>query len=217
MPLAHANERFFTSTRGQIVILLRRVGHTVDELAQALKRTDNAIRSHLATLERDGIVRQSGERRSSGKPAFVYELTPEAQQLFPQPYGLVLLYLLDALDESMAAEEREGLLRTVGRRLASQWHSSGGNGDVQGRLGQAVEALNQLGGLAELEQGEGIATIHGYSCPFAVVAPNHPEVCQLGESFLTELVGMSVQQQCDNTGSPQCSFIVLPPDAETPA
>ncbi len=39
MPLAHANERFFTSTRGQIVILLRRVGHTVDELAQALKLT----------------------------------------------------------------------------------------------------------------------------------------------------------------------------------
>ena len=148
MPSTHANERFFTSTRGHIVTLLRRVGHTVDELAQALKLTDNAIRSHLATLERDGLVRQSGERRSGGKPAYVYELTPEAQHLFPQPYGLVLMYLLDALDESMTAQEREVLLRTVGLRLATQWRIPGG--DAQAHLDRAVEALNQLGGLAEL-------------------------------------------------------------------
>jgi hypothetical protein len=50
-----------------------------------------------------------------------------------------------------------------------------------------------------------------------VVAPNHPEVCQLAESFLTELVGVPVRQHCDTTGSPQCSFIVLPPSPETPA
>ncbi|MFL5666689.1 MAG: ArsR family transcriptional regulator, partial [Ktedonobacteraceae bacterium] len=54
------NERFFTSTRGHIITLLRRAGHTVDELARALQLTDNAVRSHLATLERDGLVRQSG-------------------------------------------------------------------------------------------------------------------------------------------------------------
>ena len=50
MPSAHANERFFTSTRGHIVTLLRRAGHTVDELAQELKLTDNAIRSHLSHI-----------------------------------------------------------------------------------------------------------------------------------------------------------------------
>ncbi len=213
MPLAHANERFFTSTRGQIVALLRRIGHTVDELAQALKLTDNAIRSHLATLERDGLVRQSGERRSGGKPAYIYELTPEAQQLFPQPYGLVLLYLLDALDESMTAQEREVLLRTVGLRLAAQWRIPGG--DAQAHLDRAVEVLNQLGGLAELERGEVISSIRGYSCPFAVIAPNHPEVCQLAETFLTELIGVPVQQRCDNAGAPQCSFIVEQPSPET--
>ncbi len=63
------NSRFFASTRGKIVTLLRRASRTVDELAQALDLTDNAVRAHLATLERDGFVQQRGERRGSGKPS----------------------------------------------------------------------------------------------------------------------------------------------------
>jgi predicted ArsR family transcriptional regulator len=207
------NERFFTSTRGHIITLLRRAGHTVDELARALQLTDNAVRSHLATLERDGLVRQSGARHGSGKPAYVYELTSEADQLFPKPYAQVLLQLLDVLSERGTAQEREELLRTVGQRFATQWRQPGGT--VEMRLERAVEVLNQLGGLAELERSDGSAAIHGYSCPFAAVVSNHPEVCQLAETLLTELVGVTVQQRCDRHGSPHCSFVVQMPSTET--
>jgi len=86
MPLLNWNQRFFESTRGRIIMLLRRASRTVEELAQALELTDNAVRAHLATLERDGLVRQRGARRGSGKPAFVYELTSETEQLFPKAY-----------------------------------------------------------------------------------------------------------------------------------
>ena len=75
---SHQNERFFESTRGQIITLLRRSDLTVEELARALGLTDNGVRAHLTILERDGIVRQRGSvRRSSGggKPAYIYELT----------------------------------------------------------------------------------------------------------------------------------------------
>ena len=41
------NERFFASTRGQVVARLRRTPETVNELAAALGLTDNAVRSHL--------------------------------------------------------------------------------------------------------------------------------------------------------------------------
>ena len=58
------SNRFFDSTRGKIVILLRHDLHTVSELAKALNLTDNAVRAHLATLEGDGLVRRSGERRA---------------------------------------------------------------------------------------------------------------------------------------------------------
>ena len=78
------DERFFASTRGQVVALLRRGNRTVEELAQALGLTDNAVRAHLATLERDGLVRQAGLRGGPSKPAYAYALTPAAGRLFPR-------------------------------------------------------------------------------------------------------------------------------------
>ena len=54
------DRKVFESTRGRVVALLRRTGFTVDELPRELDLTNNGVRAHLATLERDGIVRQSG-------------------------------------------------------------------------------------------------------------------------------------------------------------
>jgi predicted ArsR family transcriptional regulator len=50
------DRNFFESTRGRVVTLLRRSGRTVEELARELGLTDNGVRAHLATLERDGVV-----------------------------------------------------------------------------------------------------------------------------------------------------------------
>ncbi len=200
------NQRFFSSTRGQIITLLRRSSRTVDELAQALDLTDNAVRAHLATLERDGFMKQHGVRRGSGKPSFVYDLTPEAEYLFPKSYGQVLYQLLEVLDEKMTSEELEDLLRTVGRRIAAKWNIP--SGDLSVRLEAAVEVLNELGGMAELEIGEETFCIRGYSCPLAAAVPGHPEVCHLAETLLTELVGVPVKEQCDRNGTVKCRFWV---------
>lgn len=202
-----ANQRFLTTTRGQILLLLRRAPHTVDELAQSLHLTDNAIRTHLTILERDGLIEQHGERRGTSKPAAIYVLTPEAEQLFPKAYDQVLSLLLQTLQERMTMEELETLLRVVGRRLAD--HRQGGGADGQERLAYAVEALNDLGGLAELEQRNGNVAIYGYRCPFAAAVPGHPEVCRLAETFLSALIGAPVQAQCDGCVPPHCSFVVL--------
>jgi predicted ArsR family transcriptional regulator len=98
------DEKFFESTRGRMVTLLRRSARTVEDLARALGLTDNGIRAHLAVLERDGIVRQRGSvrcRSGGGKPAYVYELTSEAEDLFPKAYALAFGRLLDVLAERL--------------------------------------------------------------------------------------------------------------------
>ena len=207
MPLSSRNQRFFASTRGQIITILRRSSRTVDELAQALDLTDNAIRAHLVTLERDGIVQQHGMRRGSGKPAYAYDLAPEAEQLFPKAYGPVLQNVLEVLSERMPTDEVETLLREAGRRIAAGWNVPSGN--LRMRLEAAVEVLNELGGMAELEEGDGHYCIRGYSCPLATVVPSHPAVCRLAETLLTELVGVPVQEHCDNAELPRCRFIIL--------
>lgn len=203
------DEKFFASTRGQIVTLLRRSGLTVEDLAGVLDLTDNGVRAHLAILERDGIVRQRGSvRRSSGggKPAYVYELTQEAEDLFPKAYEPTLRRLLDVLSDRLGPEESEALLRSVGRRLAEE-HSTRADG-VHARLEAAVEVLNELGGLAELEERDGAVVIRGYSCPLAGVAPDHPEVCRMAEALITELAGVPVHERCDRgeRPRPRCCF-----------
>ena len=199
------DERFFASTRGQVVTLLRRSGRTVEELAQAVGLTDNGVRAHLAALERDGLVRQRGVlRRGSGKPAYVYGLTPQAEELFPKAYGPVLRELLGVLAERVGSEETEALLRAVGSRMA------GGRGvpagGVRARLEAGVALLNDMGGLAELEEQGDAVLIRGYSCPLTAVVPGHPGVCRMTESLLTELTGVPIQEHCDRGEKPRCCF-----------
>jgi predicted ArsR family transcriptional regulator len=201
------HERFFESTRGQIVTLLRRSWRTVEELARALGLTDNGVRAHLAVLERDGIVRLRGSvRRSSGggKPAYVYGLTEEAEDLFPKAYEPALRRLLDVLSERLGSGESEALLGSVGRRLAEE-HSTRADG---ARLESAVEVLNELGGLAELEEHDGVLVIRGYSCPLAGVTSDHPEVCRMVETLIAELAGVPVHERCDRGERPRCCFEV---------
>ena len=201
------DRRFFQSTRGRLVTLLRRMGFTVDELARELGLTNNGVRAHLATLERDGIVRQSGVvRRESGggKPAYLYELTPEAEDLFPKAYEPALRRLLDILSERLGSEESEVLLKSVGRRLAEE-HSTRADG-AHARLEAAVEVLNELGGLAELEEHDGGFIIRGYSCPLAGVTLDHPEVCRMAETLIAELAGVPVHEHCDRGERPRCCF-----------
>src|SRR5262245_792205 len=82
-------ERFFESSRGRVVTLLRGGSKTVNELSDELGLTDNAVRAHLLSLERDHLVRQSGIQRGTRKPHFAYELTAEAEQLFPKSYDVL--------------------------------------------------------------------------------------------------------------------------------
>ncbi len=208
------DERFLESTRGQLVMLLRRSGRTVEELARALGLTNNGVRAHLAVLERDGVVRQRGSVRrggGGGKPAYVYELTEEGEDLFPKAYEPALLRLLDVLSERLGSEESEALLRSAGRRLA-EGHSVLTN-DTRPRLELAVGVLNELGGLAELEERDGALVIRGYSCPLAGVTPDHPEVCRMAETLIAELAGVPVHERCDRGERPRCCFEVATSDS----
>ena len=211
------DQRFFQSTRGRIVMMLRRSKSTVEDLARALDLSDNGVRAHLAILERDGIVLQRGSlRRTSGggKPAYVYELTQEGEDLFAKAYEPTLGRLLDVLCERLGLEESEALLRSVGRRLAEEHDSRRADG-VHARLEMAVEVLNELGGLAELEEQDGTLVIRGYSCPLGGVTPEHPEVCRMAEVLVAEVAGVSVQEHCDRGERPRCCFEVAPADDAT--
>ena len=208
MGTTRRDERFFASTRGQVVELLRRGSRTVEDLATALGLTDNAVRAHIAALERDGLVVQSGVRRATGKPAYVYELTAEADRLFPKAYGTLLHQLLDVLADRVAPDTLDEVLREVGRRVAT---GNAVGGDLRRRVEHAATLLGDLGGLADIaESGDGFV-IRGCSCPIAAAVQDHPEACLIAETLLAEVISVPVRQVCDQGPPPRCRFDVPAP------
>ena len=201
------SQRFLETTRGRILGLLRCDARTVEELAQALELTDNAVRAHLSTLERDGMVRSAGVRRGSGagKPSTVYELPPEAEVVFSRAYPPVLGALIEELVAQLPAAEAEALLVGTGRRLADPLRLPG-TASLAARLRAAVGVLNALGGSAELEEHDGTAVIRGCGCPLASAVARRPETCRAVEALLSEVVGAPVRQCCRHGERPSCCF-----------
>jgi len=203
------DKRFWASTRGRMVLLLRRTSRTVNELAQALGLTANAVRGQLALLERDGLVHQSGTRAGKHKPNLTYALTPEAQHLFPRLYGPVLHDLLDVLAETIPPKRLEAALRAVGHRVAAGYRRAGPADPLAERLRRGVAVLGELGGLAEAQRHDGTALLRCFDCPLAQVVVGHPEVCKMVETVLTDTLGVPVGERCQRDGVPQCLFEVF--------
>ncbi|MGH9969750.1 MAG: helix-turn-helix transcriptional regulator [Pyrinomonadaceae bacterium] len=200
------DKRFFDSTRGRIVTLLRGTTRTVNELAEELGLTDNAVRAHLLSLERDGLVMQSGVQRGTRKPHFAYELTTEAENLFPKAYDALLNQLITVLKGRLTPAALEEILREVGRSLAGNLNPDKGGAGLEKRAGKALGALERLGGAARLEKREEKFFIRSGSCPLATAVKEHAEVCQLTEALLAEIIGAKVREQCVREGSPRCTF-----------
>lgn len=211
MSSAGPGKRTLETTRGRILALLRRGPRTVDELAQIVGTTDNAVRSHLVALERDGLVRRSGVRRGpgAGKPALVYELPPEAEPQFSKAYPPVLAAVLEVLLEELPEERSRELLRQAGRKLASQ---AGGKakGPLRERVRAAAALLTTLGGEVEVaEEGAGL-TIRGYGCPLSAAVSKRPEVCGAVGAMVSEVTGARVRECCEHGERPRCGFRVGP-------
>jgi predicted ArsR family transcriptional regulator len=205
MEKTRLGKRFFESTRGRIVRLLRGTTCTVNELVEELGLTDNAVRAHLLTLERDGLVKQAGMQRGHRKPHFAYELTAEAESLFPKAYDSLLNQLITVLQERLTARSLREVLRQVGRSFAAA-NALGKRGSLNNRAENALKVLADLGGVARIEKANGKLSIVSGSCPLAAAVAEHPEVCQLTEALVSEIVGTSVQERCDRSGPPRCRF-----------
>jgi predicted ArsR family transcriptional regulator len=201
-------ERLFKSTRGKILDLLRTQEWTVNELAEQLRLTDNAVRAHLASLERDRLVAQSGMKPGIRKPHTTYALGPEAEQLFPKAYGRLVALLMSIFSRQVKPNALRAGMRTVGRTLAQEHLHEWRGKTRQHRIDAALGILKELGGAAAFREEDGKHFIYGNGCPLAAATANHPEACLLAESLLTEIIGSPVKEHCIRGAAPSCRFEV---------
>ena len=187
--------RLMKSTRGKILDLLRTKEKTVNE-----------VRAHLLSLERDGLVHQSGTQPGFRKPHATYALTPEAEQIFPKSYGVLLDLLLIVISRQLSPRELRAAMRAVGKRVAENHLLEVKGKSRNRRIKAALRILKNLGGSATFEESDGKHFIRGHGCPLAAATSRHPEACLIAETLLSEIIGAPVKECCIHGSTPSCRF-----------
>jgi predicted ArsR family transcriptional regulator len=184
---------------------------TVEELARAIGVTDNAVRLHLTVLERDGLAQAIGVRRegSVGKPATLYAVAPEAETVFSKAYEPVLTTLLVTLAGRLESRELTEILRDVGRQLAVTTVST--EASLEQRVRSAAGVLDALGADTEVQHASGGAfVVRGFACPLSRSVAQCPPLCGAVEELVAGITKAKVQERCDRSATPRCSFLVTP-------
>ena len=201
------DERFFESTRGRIVLLLRQSQKTVNDLSRDLDLTDNAVRAHLLSLERDRLVESAGTIKGVRKPHVVYRLAGDARHIFPKSYDSLFNRLLDVLKDKLPKRSLSSMLRDVGQRIGRS-NAIDPVSPLSAKVEAALSSLQELGGAATASEENGQVLIKSESCPFAEAVAEHPEVCKVAESMVAEIVGRKTTETCDRKSSPKCRFVI---------
>lgn len=197
------------------LLLENKAGLTVDELSRALEITRNAVRQHLAGMERDGLVAQSATRPTGGRPEQLYVLGDKGRELFPRHYSWFSQLLMESIRDEAGSAGLSERLADMGRRIGGQLRSQSPAAEEPARRVAALaQLMSNLGYHARAVEGADAApTIEASNCVFHHLAAQFPEVCQFDLALLAAFVGTSVDhQECMVRGGQMCRFGFKPTD-----
>jgi predicted ArsR family transcriptional regulator len=206
------------TTKHQILVLLKRAGScTVEEAAGVLSVASMTARQHLVGLERDGLVQSEKVKGQTGRPHFLYKLTPKGEDLFPRRYDLLAKLMLEEVSSLDAdrmsvcsSEERKALLITgVADRLVAGYLPRAEGRPLPERVAVATELLEVMGGFAEWREGAGGFEIRDYNCIFAKIAAEEASGCPWHVRLLSQLTGAPVEHELVINGHGQCCRYVI--------
>ncbi len=168
------------SARDKILFYLKTRGpQTAASVASRLEVTAMAVRQHLYELERDGMVAHEDQRRSVGRPARFWLVTPKAAARFPDSHAELLVDLIQA---ARAAYGDKGLNALVAQRTRQQIANYRGRMPDGGTLEKRVAALaalrRQEGYMAEWSrQKDGTLLLVENHCPICAAAQSCQSLC----------------------------------------
>jgi predicted ArsR family transcriptional regulator len=139
----------------------------------------------------------------------------QAELLFSRAYIPILRQLLHVLARRTSSAEFDSIMHEVGRGMMADRASA--RGSLRERVVRASSLLNELGGLSEVEEEDGLYVIKSHGCPLAAATAEHPEACNALESLLNEFVGTRVTKCCDRYDRERCCFEIergseIPPE-----
>ena len=200
--------------RGEILLHLRREGPaSPDQLAAAIGASRTGVLQQLRALEAADLVSRQTVRHGVGRPRHLYDVTPEAQDLFPTNYDALASGLLaaieavggdDLLDQVFAARRRQ-LGERVREHMAERVAPDASLAD---RVRELAVIQADQGYLADAILGiDGTIRLREHNCAIFHVAQGSPVACQAELELFSEVLGADVvREQHIASGDRCCSY-----------
>jgi predicted ArsR family transcriptional regulator len=205
----------FRERRRQLLrhLLRNKRGATVDELGQRLGVTRTAIRQHLASLMRDGLIGPGETRASGGRPKQLFVLTDKGREAFPRHYSWFAQLLIEAMaQEHGATGLRTRLGRIAAAVVAQLRHRAPETGTRREKVAQLSSLMDELGYDARMAKDVGGApAIEADNCVFHELAMKNPVICHFDLALMSSYTGAKVElHECMAKGGHVCRFRFTP-------
>src|SRR4029453_4984856 len=191
---ARQGESSSGKTRRAIVKRLKAEG-PVDSarLAGRMGLTPMAVRQHLYALQREKLVTAEERKGRLGRPAKYWQLTREADRLFPDAYAELSVALIGALGDAFG---EAGVQRVLESRCAAQRTAYRARIDAAAPLGDKLRALakqrTEEGYMAEVRRdGDGFLFIENH-CPICAAATVCQGFCSTELELFRDVLGPEV-------------------------
>lgn len=201
-------------TRRAILELLKWHGpQDARALAARLEVSAMAVRQHLYSLADEKLVASREEARPMGRPAKLWQLTPAADELFPNAHADLTVSLIESMREAFGDGGLERLIALRTKRQIAAYSAQLPHG---GSLRERLDALARLrageGYMAEVQEDAGgaLLLIENH-CPICAAAAACTNLCA-GELrvFQEALGGGVLVERIDHilAGARRCAYRV---------
>ena len=197
-------------TRTNIINLLKINGKmTINEVSTQLDMSSMGVRQHLNSLEREGLVEYSRQKSSRGRPKYIYTLTEQAKEMFPESYKSLTIEVLEEA-EDIGGENLVNQLFT--KRMDSQIQSY--TKRLQGKnFNKKVKELAKIrseeGYMAKISKNGDNYSLVEHHCPISMIAKKYRILCETEKKLFQRVLGVEVKREHHlMCGSHKCSYYI---------
>ena len=208
------------STKDDILQHLLKQGKaTAHELAETLNIPPQATRRHLKDLEGDGLLEHHPMQEGLGRPQYVYSLSKQGRDRFPNQYGEFAVSFLETLMETLGEPQVKEVLRKQWQRKADEYRRRIGEGSLKDRVDKLVKLRQEEGYMAEMHkvneknglngQDEGYLLAE-HHCAISDVAESYPTVCGHELEMFADILPDCIIERTHwiNEGEHNCGYLI---------
>lgn len=199
-----------SALRRAILVHLRRSGpSSPDAIAGAIGASRSGVAQQLRALDTAGLVNRAAMRHGVGRPRHLYDVTPDAQDLFPSNYDGLATGLLaailevggEALVEDVFAARRRQAEARLRERMVERLPA---DAPLEDRVRELARLQDELGYISEARVGPDGIRLLEHNCAVLDVARGSPAACRAELDLFRDVLGTEVTRERHIAAGDRC-------------